>query len=218
MIDNITFVTTVKGRLEHLQRTLPLLSPASRVVVVDYDCPQSSGCWAGSIPNVKVVRVFDSGQFNNAKARNIGAKQVDTLWIGFIDCDIKVKMPLFEESVKALLMDDGRLILAHKDDWGLYGFMIMAKSDFDFIGGYDESMDGYAPEDEQVKRKLIGLGAKVFRVPECLKHMSHSNDLRTQFYNERDPFASWKKNADVMFPKADQFVREKKSLWRSSRS
>lgn len=43
----LTFVTTCRGRLAHLRRSLPtfVAQPDAEVVVVDYDCPERSGEW-----------------------------------------------------------------------------------------------------------------------------------------------------------------------------
>lgn len=43
----LTYITTCKGRLHHLQETLPLVAnqPAISLVVVDYGCPDHAGEW-----------------------------------------------------------------------------------------------------------------------------------------------------------------------------
>lgn len=42
-----SIVTTCKGRLQNLQRSLPtfLAQLDAEIVVVDYDCPQGAGSW-----------------------------------------------------------------------------------------------------------------------------------------------------------------------------
>jgi len=60
------FVTTCKGRLHHLQQTLPLIAAQApdEIVVVDYGCPQNSGDWVEAhFPGVKVVRTTDDPGF-----------------------------------------------------------------------------------------------------------------------------------------------------------
>ena len=44
-VPTFSIVTTCKGRLEHLQRSLPSFAAQSgaEVVVVDYDCPDGTG-------------------------------------------------------------------------------------------------------------------------------------------------------------------------------
>src|SRR5574343_1128333 len=87
------FVTTCKGRLHHLQQTLPLIvaEAPDEIVVVDYGCPQGSGDWVeANYPQVKVVRVTDDDGFRLARARNLGAAACSAPWICFIDADIRV--------------------------------------------------------------------------------------------------------------------------------
>src|SRR6185369_6037579 len=86
----VGFVTTCKGRLHHIQRTLPLIVAQlpKEVVVVDYGCPQSVGDWVEThFPNVTVVRVGDDPGFCLSRARNIGARQTSAPWICFTDAD-----------------------------------------------------------------------------------------------------------------------------------
>lgn len=218
MLD-ITFVITVKGRLVQLQQTLPQLQKQARVVVVDYDCPDKTGCWVEEhFPLVDVVYVAATGQFNNAKARNLGALHVKTKWVGFLDCDVLVSSD-FNLLLRPLLIDDGRLIKAYVAARGLFGFMCMTMADFIFAGGYDECMDGYAPEDEQLCRKLSGVGAKIVRLPvECLFHLEHDEISRTRFYHEKEAHVSWRNNAAVMFPKIEKFIAEKQVQWKALHS
>jgi hypothetical protein len=43
-VPRLSIVTTCKGRLHHLRRSLPgfLAQPDTQVIVVDYDCPEDT--------------------------------------------------------------------------------------------------------------------------------------------------------------------------------
>ena len=82
-VTTLCFVTTCKGRLDHLKQTLPLMAAVedARCVVVDYGCPQGSGRWVQEhFPQVQVEFVTDDDEFCLARARNIGAKAVTSPW------------------------------------------------------------------------------------------------------------------------------------------
>ena len=75
---DIAFVTTCKGRMRHIQRTLPSLVEQSpdEIVVVDYGCPDGVGDWvADNYPDIAVVRVNDDPGFCVARARNRGGAE-----------------------------------------------------------------------------------------------------------------------------------------------
>ena len=80
----IAFITTCKGRLKHIQQTLPTMVAENpyEIILVDYGCPQGTGDWAESnYPSVKVVRVNDDPGFCAARARNIGAGHSTAPWL-----------------------------------------------------------------------------------------------------------------------------------------
>ena len=87
----VSIVTTCKGRLHHLRRSLPnfLAQPDTEVIVVDYDCPdETAGVCAREFPAVRVVKVENAPRFNWARARNLGAAAARGTWIAFFDADI----------------------------------------------------------------------------------------------------------------------------------
>ena len=62
----LSIVTTCKGRLHHLRRSLPrfLAQPNTEVIVVDYDCPDgTSDVVAREFPAARVVAVKDRPHF-----------------------------------------------------------------------------------------------------------------------------------------------------------
>ena len=94
----LSYITTCKGRLSHLQQTLPRIAdqPHVECIVVDYGCPERCGDWVEAHhPNVMVVRTGPTEGFNASRARNAGAEEEGRLsgkavghrrnWRSFLD-------------------------------------------------------------------------------------------------------------------------------------
>lgn len=191
---NISVVITCKGRLHHLQQTLPLLvtqAPAE-IIVVDYGCPNNTGDWiATHYPSVVVVRVNDDEGFCIARARNFGAKAARFPWIFFIDADIQVSANLF--SWMKVNLDNrcfyraGRVDGSRKrDTWGTF---ICSRKIFEAVSGYDEVFRGWGGEDDDIYRRLSYLGLNESEYPgEYVTPIQHDDIERLVFYKikERD--------------------------------
>ena len=111
---HIWFITTCMGRLSSLKRSLPTFSHQrnSRVVVVDYSCPDRAGAWVEThYPECRVVRVADAEFFHLSRARNAGflAVSPDADWVCFVDADVCLS-PSFYERVQPLL-EPGRFVV-----------------------------------------------------------------------------------------------------------
>lgn len=184
----ITAVTTCMGRLEHLEMTLPMmLEEFDDVVVADWSCPQNSGNWAAS-QGARVIRNPDQKCFNNAKARNLGAQLVATDYVCFIDADCIV-MPGFGEQIKNLL-DFQTMVIAPRnaknhDVLNLGGFIAMPMNAYKGIGGYDETFEGFAHEDADMRVRLcLDWGLKVKRPTDGIATIRHTDELRGRYFNE----------------------------------
>lgn len=186
----ITAVTTCMSRREHLEVTLPLmLAEFERVIVVDWSCPQESGKWAEK-EGAQVVYKKGQEYFNASKARNLGARHVETRSICFLDADNMV-MPGFRKEVESLL-DLSSMIIAPRnpqniDVHDLGGFIALDIGHFWGVKGYNESLDGYALEDSYLRAQLcLERGLKVKRVsPASIAVMLHSNALRGKHHKDR---------------------------------
>ena len=87
----LTWITTCKGRLEHLRHTLPrvVAQPDLACVVVDFSCPDGTADWVQKHhPQVTVVEAANEPGFSAPRARNLGAAAARTEWLGFFDADI----------------------------------------------------------------------------------------------------------------------------------
>jgi hypothetical protein len=185
----ITAVTTCMGRLEHLKTTLPMmLEEFDDVIVVDWSCPQKSGKWAYE-QGAHVVYQPEQKTFSACKARNLGARNVKTRSVCFIDADV-LPMPGVKKEIERSLNLSTMVISArtpeNTDVHSLSGFIAVDIGQFWGVGGYDESLTGYALEDAHLRARLLferGILAKRLP-PECLAAIRHSNEMRGQFFKE----------------------------------
>ena len=155
MTPALTFVTTCKGRLEFLRKTLPLLAaqPSAACVVVDYDCPDRCGDWvAAHLPQVTVVRIADPGPFNVSRARNAGVAAARTAAICLIDSDVRIASD-FVPTVLAQF-DARRYFVADPLTGDTSGTVVCARAAFEFAEGYDEACFGWGGEDFDLYDRL----------------------------------------------------------------
>jgi glycosyltransferase involved in cell wall biosynthesis len=162
-METICLVTTSKGRLHHIEQTLPLMLAlgADEVIVVDYGCPDGTSEWVeANHPEARVLRITDDSSFNASRARNLGAATSHCDWLVFIDADVKAapgwvawmrKNLQAGNFYRATRIGDARVPET-------FGTWICARSDFERIGGYDEVFRGWGGEDHDCYRRLDAIG------------------------------------------------------------
>jgi len=187
-----SFITTCKGRLQHLQQTLPLMvrQENSEVVVVDYGCPQNTDDWVEqNFPQVKVVRVTDDEGFCASRARNMGAQAAQSEWLIFIDADILLVGDLLTWLRPQLA--PGIFFRAGNDDFDMYGTFLCRRDDFEKTGGYDELLRGWGREDKDIYYRLGRTGCEQKFFPEhFLDVIKHGDEERTRFSPYKNRFVS----------------------------
>jgi glycosyltransferase involved in cell wall biosynthesis len=159
-MSKISFITTCKGRLDHVKVTLPLLvkqAIAEEVIFVDYGCPEGSGKWVEeNFPRVKVVYVNNDPGFCAARARNYGAAVAKSKWLCFIDADIIIGIGFISwlkkhlsptKFYRASLINGER----DKETWGT---CLCERFAFEALGGYDEAYRGWGGEDDDLYYRL----------------------------------------------------------------
>ncbi len=184
----LSAITTCKGRLEHLKQTLPTLmaSPDLEVVVVDYDCPDGAGDWVRATwPDAKVVAVSERPQFNRSDAKNLGAAAASGDWFFFIDADVRASKT-FAQTVQVLLQP-GVFLLADPRPGDLWGALVVSRTDFEALEGYDEAMLGYGSEDVDIISRLLIAGVREASFSSRdFGVIPHDAALRTRFHELTD--------------------------------
>jgi glycosyltransferase involved in cell wall biosynthesis len=183
-----SIITTCKGRLAHLRQSLPrfLQQADSETVVVDYDCPDgTTAAVERDFPPARVVAVREAPLFNPAHARNLGAAAAQGEWLVFVDADILVA-PDFLETAAAGLKGPGTVFRfgATKDGVrGINGTCILHRDDFAALGGYDEVLDCYGGEDNDLYFRLELLGVRSQMLDTALVDaiLTHDDAARVRF-------------------------------------
>jgi glycosyltransferase involved in cell wall biosynthesis len=210
----VTFVTTCRGRLAHLRETLPSLvsQPDTTVVVVDYSCPDKSGDWVEAhFPQVEIVRSADRPVFEVSRARNLGAAIARSPWLCFIDADTRVSGD-FCEQIKPLLTD-GHYYRARPRTIEMWGTLICGTEDFKRVGGYDEVIQGWGKEDEDLYARLSLAGLRDASFPgSVLQTLSHADGERVAHYDMKDRWLNESINHVYCRAKIDLILLQQKEL------
>jgi glycosyltransferase involved in cell wall biosynthesis len=180
-----SIVTTCKGRLHQLARSLPsfLKQPDCEVIVVDYSCPDGTASYVnGNFPAARVVSVPGMAGFRVTHARNVGAKQAQGKVLVFLDADVIIAddfIAYAREHVPA-----GKYGVLEGSDQ-LRGCCIVWAADHERVGGYDEAMFGYVAEDIEFSDRLKHAGCeKVALDPRVIvESIAHSDQERVRFYD-----------------------------------
>jgi glycosyltransferase involved in cell wall biosynthesis len=183
---SLTYITTCKGRLDHLRQTLPRVAaqPGVNIVVVDYDCPQQSGRWVSeNFPEARVVRIENEPGFNVAIARNAGGHSAVTPWLAFFDADILIGDGFFDAVTGSLV--PGRFYRPSPVTWQTWGSVICERDAFLKVDGYDTAYEGWGGEDDDFYTLLEFAGIKAGSVDgRALSEISHTDEMRTRFHSE----------------------------------
>lgn len=180
----LSYITTCKGRLAHLQQTLPrvLGQPGVACIVVDYSCPDGAAEWVGRThPGVRVVKVSGEPGFSAPRARNLGAAAAATEWLAFFDADIEWS-PDFATRVVPTLQA-GHFYRPGPVTQQTWGSVICRREDFVAVGGYDEAIVGWGGEDDDLYARLVLAGVRPSAFPASLvSEIPHDDGLRVRFY------------------------------------
>lgn len=178
-----TYITTCKGRLHHIRQTLPaaLAAGNAEFIVVDYGCPDGTGAWVREHhPAVTVVTVADDPGFNLARARNFGAAAARTPWLGFFDADVLLG-PGFFARVEAGVAA-GHYYVPDSGDPNTWGSCLVERDAFNAAGGYDEAIDNWGGEDNDLYAALAMHGIRRGHYPgHLLVPVRHSDAERTRY-------------------------------------
>ena len=185
--DVLSVITTCKGRLEHLKRSLPAMTAINaQVVVVDYDCPDRTAEWVRTaFPAVTIVRCDNKPRFNVSDARNHGARAARGEWLCFLDADTAPQMEFFEFLESRIQSNIFLTSVPFEPE--KFGALVCQKDDFHAVGGYDEAFDGWSQEDIDLYQRLELSGLRQDHFPnKYLKLQAHGDELRTRHHGTGD--------------------------------
>jgi Glycosyl transferase family 2 len=184
-----SIVTTCKGRLQDLKRTLPefLKQENTEVIVVDYDCPDGTSDYVAQVhPDARVVSVADKPKFNLPHARNLGAAQASGEILLFLDADVLIAGH-FVEYVGRHLHERSFAHFGPPASNSLRGQSAVWRKDFAAIGGFDELMDGYGGEDLDFYMRLrVAGGRPVLLAPDIVLEVIEQTTAERERYRSPD--------------------------------
>ncbi|MGE3713976.1 MAG: glycosyltransferase family A protein [Alphaproteobacteria bacterium] len=203
----ISFCTTCKGRLHHLQQTLPqnLANTADydnvEFVILNYDSPDNLDSWirehyADEIASgrIRYARVDDKPHFHMAHAKNLSHR----LATGDILCNLDADNIIAPNSARWMAEQFAqkpdivirnmwepihrRLLQGHLNDKGFGGRIAITRDNFNRLHGYDENMPGWEGDDDNLIARAQHTGLQLIKVPNHLKGciIAHSDETRTE--------------------------------------
>ena len=186
---NFSIITTCKNRLAHLKETLPLMMAVdgAEVIVVDYGCEQGTAEWVRThYPQARVVTVTDDPVFHVSRARNIGARAASARRLCFVDADLFIVGDLSKWLIGHY--DKASFYVIPADGSSTAGFLLCERTAFEAVGGYDEALRGWAPEDMDLYERIEMSGPRRNYVPETMFSSIHHTDDSRLFGNESGAF------------------------------
>jgi hypothetical protein len=199
----VAFCTTVKGRLQHLQVTLPTNladNPGdAKFIVLDYNSPDGlldylKANHQKDIDSGKLVvySFTEPGPFKMAHAKNI-AHRLGILEGAEILCNLDADNftgPGFEYYIEDMFESQDVYLWAkmiqHGPDKltrGITGRIVVSKTAFLNAGGYDEKYNIWSPDDKDFNIRLKRMGYHPLEIDKrFLKGIHHSEKLRFKEY------------------------------------
>ena len=185
-------ITYSKGRLEHLQQTLPSMYNNAPTLVVCGDPETLGWCMTQS-----VTAVYTDREFNHAYFKNCGLVHSEGELLTFLDCDrFMAELPLDE-------LPEGRFFQhCLKADKvcglpiGRGGNLTVWRKDAIAINGFDEQMTDWGFDDSDFSLRLQVSGVKPM-FGRYLRGLPHADYLRTQFFDKKDIWDSLETNRDI---------------------
>jgi len=170
-----------------------------RVILVDYGDPDDSFHWSISLknPRLESIKILNNTNiFNLSRARNCGANLLPSDILCFVDAD-SLLHPQFLEFTSLLLRSD-RADLCTRD-WRdgqptTCGLCCVNTNMFHLVRGYDESFQGWGPEDLDFYARIEHKQGRrlIFPISLYPSTLPHSDADRTRFYCEKNIFQSAK--------------------------
>lgn len=205
MSQDLSLITTCKGRLHHLRTTLPLMTAQAdaECIVVDYGCPQGTGNWVtANFPQVRVVSSNDDPTFNQCRARNLGAIAASTPLLCFIDADILLA-PEFASRISRDCTEK-TFLRARPVTMETWGTFACRREDFWRVGGYDEIYAGWGASPEDLYLRLAASGCSERHFPgNLIASIPHGDDERTAYYSNKDRWWQHRINSLYLLAKLD---------------
>lgn len=220
------------GRLDHAKQSVPALMAfigTNSFVFVDYYCPDHSGAWVSKKFPTAIVEDLSqqaplTGQrrpvFNKPTACNSGALaaiQAGAEYLVFLDADTLVSPQLIAFILGNASRDRFMIFEPSLEQRDLTGFLVVHKSLFLKVGGFDREFQGWGAEDLEMRVKLLLRGGAPIDDPKAIlrdpkKHLlrwteipavlaqsiPHGDSRRVSHYENKDKDSSHGLNLNLL--------------------
>lgn len=198
---SISLCTAVKDRFDHLEKTFLHNIYDNKdysnceFILLNYSCPDPrTERWVRSElktyideGKVKYYLYPDGKHFQMAHSRNLAFRLAQ----GEVVCNVDADNFLgsgFVYYVSAVLSRNNFFLRGPRDGRGLGGRICVRRKDWELVGGYDERIKNWGPEDLDFANRLCMAGLKQkFILSEKFCHtISHSDELRFRHSSENN--------------------------------
>jgi hypothetical protein len=204
-----SIITTCKGRLHHLRRTLSSMLRQRcdfpyELIVVDFGCPQGTSHWCRSLDVCCLLSLKvhdDTEQFHLSRARNCGASAAGGEILAFVDADVFLGERWLEVASRPLLAGVAGLSTIAQGwgaSWGRNGTCVVMAELYRAVRGYDEGLRGWGPEDADFSARCVNQAGYVPFNPFLLTPIAHGDEERAEFQKENDIASSDARNREYL--------------------
>ena len=180
----ISFCTTCRDRSEHLARTLPAnaarLAEGDERVILDYgsEVPIAPVVREFARPGIELFRMPRTPRYRSAHSKNVAHLSATGEFLVNLDAD-NLLTPEYLNWLRGTVGENGPC-LVFTEAWGGGGGRVgVSREVFVALGGYDERIDGWGYDDNDLVERARGLGCKVVKTPKKLiQFLRHDDALR----------------------------------------
>lgn len=204
VLPGVSLAAVCMGRHETIKKTAPAwlaVNGVDEIVVVDWSSEPPLEPAIRSIPNgdrIRIIRVNGESKWVLSRAYNLAINATRYSHVIRTDCDYHIQ-PNFVVAHRDLIDEDsknsseniqqsrlryfaGNYDLArNENEVHLNGAVFIKRKDFLNIGGYDERIQTYGWDDEDLYNRLSNAGYKKLNISyDHVSHVSHDNSGRAQ--------------------------------------
>ena len=180
----ISYCTTCRNRIEHLQQTLPrsldALRDGDELVILDYGSAEPIKPVVARFrhPALRLYRVADTPRYRRAHAKNVAHLLAMGDFLVNLDADNTLTDGYVAWLTETLGAEPNAI--AFSEAWGGGGGRIgLPRAVFSALGGYDERFEGWGYEDGDLLARARGLGLPAVKAPDDLvEFITHEDSLR----------------------------------------
>jgi len=222
----VSFFTTCKNRIQHLQQTLPKNLEFHKddrnveFVVLDYSSDDGLNEWIKAemmehVISGKLVYFRANGytKFQMSHSKNCAARLTRGAIICNLDSDNETGSKFADWLRRAVKPGHWAGTESFIDDFG--GRQAFRRKDFYALSGFDERMIGWGSDDYDISRRAGVLGLKCVEIPVVYKYsLQHSNELRSRFMEIQDRDATNQMNLErAAKTHEDKIIRINPGRW-----